>query len=303
MKRREALLLALGWAVVLHDAWSRGLAGEVNGRLLGFLDSLAHCASWVAVPGLPSDIGFWERLMGSVATKHGGNVLASAVLHITPAFLQGWEYNFPFVVALVLAHSLRFVPRVVRTRTGPWRALFVTSSALYKSRKLRFAVQNATSVVTALFLGIMTMELTGWLAIAARGVARGQPAAVWSRALVQDRFLISVIASLACYNGGSAPLLLALLMLHKFLAPFNVETSVLDPFDDYEEAAAVARGSPVRRASVRLSEVEVVEAVSAQAVPPQPPPPQRNGSVSSNADGVVGGLRFRAATSTGTTSS
>ena len=232
---REIVFLTLAWFVVIQDAYARGIAGEVNGRLLSFVDSLAHCASWVAPRPQPNDIGFESRLLGSVLTKHLSSFLTSLILRTTPTLLQGWEANVPFVAALALAHTFRFVPRIVRTRTGPWRSLFVCSSALYKLRRLHFAVRHTTTAVGALLMGILTMELTGWLAIAARGLARGQPTREWLPQFLQPRLLITLFVAYLCSrHQDSSGLVLGLLMMHKFLAPFNVETSVLDPFDESE---------------------------------------------------------------------
>lgn len=252
MHRQELLLLSLGWGVVLLDCATRGLDGDVSGRFLGFVDSLAHCASWVAVPGLPQDIGFWSRFFGSILTKHGSSLLTSSFLRTTPPLFMGWEYNFPFLVALVVAHWFRFVPRVVRTRHGPWRALFVVSGALYKLRKMHFAVRRAESALQAEFLGVLTMELTGWLAIVARGLARGKSANQILEAFAQPRFFISLVVSYLVYAGSGSVLVLLLLMLHKYLAPFNVETSVLDPFD--ESDVSMNPHSPLLQSSKSLSQ-------------------------------------------------
>ena len=237
MHQREAALLFVGWSIVVLDLWQRGLEGDVNGRFLSFVDSLAHCASWVPVWGRPNDIGFWSRLLGSVMTKHGSGLVTSFFFGTTPTLLMGFEHNVPFLVALLFAHALRFVPRVVRTRQGPWFALFVLTSALYKLRKMHFAARRATSLLAAFPFGVLTMELTGWLAVVARGLARGRPLDQWAASFAQPRLIISVVVAVLAYCEYPPLLLLLLLVTHKFLAPFN-ETAILDPFDDSGEAAA-----------------------------------------------------------------
>jgi hypothetical protein len=235
---QEITLLTLGFAVILLDLWTRGIAEDVNGRLLSFLDSLAHCASWVAPvlsptqpPPTEEPIGFWARLLGSIATKYSSGLIVSFFLKTTPTLLMGWENNMPFFIALILAHSFRFVPRVVRTRHGPWRVLFVLSGAVYKLRRLRFAMFRATNVFVALGLGLLVMELTGWLAILARRTARRQRLLV-IHPFQQKRLLITPLVSLLCWYEFSPMVVLFLLVLHKALAPFNIETAILDPFDE-----------------------------------------------------------------------
>ena len=214
-------LLALAWVVLVVDLYQLGIDGESNSRALSLIDSFAHCASWVS-----SGDNVQLHFVFSVLTKYGGGTLISFLLHVTPTVLSGWMHNVPFFFALVLAHLFPSVSRMARSRYGLWRVFFVVSGSLFKSRKLRFAIRNAAALGGPWFvlvIGILSMELTAWLAWGCRRILRGSSffgdQKVIRATLFSPRMILTFLAIWASYVEAPAVFLILVLLVHKATKP------------------------------------------------------------------------------------
>jgi hypothetical protein len=206
-------LLACLWLVLLGDVYALGIEGEDNSRLLSLLDSFAHCASWVSTG---DNVAL--HFIFSVLTKYGGGTLVSLLLNVTPIVLRGWAHNLPFLFALFLAHAFPDISRVARARTGPWRVFFVVAGSVFKSRKVRFAIRTAIALNRGwqfvLFIGILNIDLTSWLAWAARRFVKGEPVHVGlTDGLLSPRIILTLLAILTATSNPVA--LILVLLVHK----------------------------------------------------------------------------------------
>jgi hypothetical protein len=214
-------LLVFAYLLLALDVYMLGIDGELNSRAISFVDSLAHCASWVS----SEDSLGWLRLAFSVLTKYGGGSVLAVLLGVTPTVLSGWLHNASFILALLIAHQSPFMCRIARRRTGPWRVFFVAVGSLFKARKLRFALRHAAPFGPefVVFIGVLCVELTGWFAWTARRYVRGDdffaPWNVTLLALINPRMLLTLGAIAACHFELPALVLIAILFVHKATKP------------------------------------------------------------------------------------
>jgi len=203
---------------VAADLASYGISGDANSRWLSFLDSFSHSSSWaVDEPELP----LRARIFGAILSKYGSGLVVSMLLGVTPGFMQT-NTSIAFAIALLLAHTNTHLARLARSRQGPWRALFVAMNALYKSRKVRFAVSKCNNLPQALLLGTLSIELTGWLVVASRSYVKHERPLEATVAFIYEnrlRLFFSLAAVFAVYFAFHATILILLLGLHKASRP------------------------------------------------------------------------------------
>jgi len=215
----EFVYYSIFGAAVFADVFTHGIGGDVNSRWLSFLDSFSHCSSW-AIDDLDLSVG--SRVAGTILSKYGSGLVTSLLLGVTPAFLQT-NTSIAFAGALLLAHSNTYLARLVRSRHGPWRMLFVCLGALYKSRKLGFAVSKCeNSFAKSVLLGILSVELTGWLVVASRNHLHGEHSVMALVGFIHQyrlRFLFTFTAVVATYLNWHPLVLLLTLGLHKASTP------------------------------------------------------------------------------------
>jgi hypothetical protein len=206
------------FVALIADLALLGLSGDSNSRWLSFLDSLSHCSAWAVED---ADLSRQTQVIGTILSKYGSGSIVSALLGVTPGFLQT-STTIIFALALAIAQSESRVAQLVRSRRGPWRILFVLVGSLHKSRKLRFALSKCHSPVSALIIGTLAIELTGWLVILVRNAARGNPIGPACAKLIYRnrlRSLFAVMAILTCYWSVWPMVTVGLLALHKAATP------------------------------------------------------------------------------------
>jgi len=215
-------LLAIFTAIFIFDVYVLGIGGEANTRALIVVDSFAHCASWIS----SADDLVVLRVFFSVVTKYSAGTFLSLVLHVTPSIINGWWANLTFLATLVLAHLFPSISRLARSRTGIWRVYFVVSGSVFKSRKFRFAMSNAASLggpYFVLIIGVLSIELTAWLAWGARRVLRNAsffaPPDVVLATLLSPRMLLTLLAIYATYNDFHPLVTVLVLLVHKATKP------------------------------------------------------------------------------------
>jgi hypothetical protein len=210
-------ILILCWMAVFVDLYVFGM-GDVNSRWLSFLDSFSHCSSW-SIDN--SELVVRSRVIGAIISKYGSGLVTSLLLGVTPSFLQT-NTSLAFALALALAHSNTNLASLVRSRHGRWRFLFVFIGSLHKSRKLRFAASTCGDFFQCFVIGILSVELTGWLVVATRAHLGGNNPFVALAEFIYRyrwRFLFTCCAVFATYFQLHPLMQLFLLMLHKTSTP------------------------------------------------------------------------------------
>lgn len=204
--------IALMIDIILH-----GLNGTTNSPWIAFLDSISHCSAWIASPPQEHQLPIGMKILGALLSKSASGLVTSTLFGFPAPFSQTFSV-LSFMFAMVLCLYVPSLPQHVRSTTGPWRLLFVFMSALHKSRKLRFVMRDDRAG-SVFMLGILTIELTGWVTIALR--------AYWStQSLFGATYLLGVfiftnrlrmIISLCAIFAAKwdSTLILPLLALHK----------------------------------------------------------------------------------------
>lgn len=200
---------------LIIDLARNGLDGRTNSPWIAFLDSVSHCSSWLALGDLPMG----PKILGALLSKSVSGLITSSLFGFPAPFSQTFSV-VSFAVAVGLCCYVPELPPLVRSAAGPWRLLFVSMSALHKSRKLRAVLQGRPRVIV---LGLLTIELTGWVTVVLRGYFAHQnlveAVSAWLAFVVLNRLRLGISLSAIAAVRCNSLLVLPLLALHKTAVP------------------------------------------------------------------------------------